>query len=222
MTTEEIMIEVTPKQLKAALLFAAKNDSRKRLEGVCIEHGPLGSRLLATDGHRLLCVNLGDAVKREKVLRYVIARDVVEPIVKGFAKLPSVAIHFEQDAPTLDPERPDVKVVSVPRIHIHGVATVDVQAADNVFPDYTEIVPEKCSGKLAQFNPSYISDCAKASELLEGKAAYANIAHNGHGPALVDVGPNALAIVMPLWGEVAMTPPAWYTGNSVVTKKVAA
>jgi hypothetical protein len=204
MTTEEIMIEVTPKQLKAALLFAAKNDSRKRLEGVCIEHGPLGSRLLATDGHRLLCVNLGDAVKREKVLRYVIA------------------IHFEQDAPTLDPERPDVKVVSVPRIHIHGVATVDVQAADNVFPDYTEIVPEKCSGKLAQFNPSYISDCAKASELLEGKAAYANIAHNGHGPALVDVGPNALAIVMPLRGEVAMTPPAWYTGNSVVTKKVAA
>jgi DNA polymerase III sliding clamp (beta) subunit (PCNA family) len=85
-TTKTRTVEVRIGALKAALLFAPKNDVRAYLCGACIDHGPKGVRLVATDGHRLLVVNLTDTPQNLSV-RYVLSRDVMERAVKAYANM---------------------------------------------------------------------------------------------------------------------------------------
>jgi hypothetical protein len=200
--------EVTIGQIKAALLFASKDITRVRLNGACIDHTPTGTRLITTDGHRAFIAKIDETPVEGEPVRYVIGRAILETVAKLNAKLSSVAVVWEQHT-SPDPQREGVTIVSVPHIHIAGIPTEDLQVAMGAFPEYERIVPAKCSGKLAQFNVSYLADCSKAKKLL-GSGEIVTVAHNGDRAALVILNENAFAIVMPMRGEAELSPPAWF------------
>ena len=213
MTTRTLTAEVTIAQMKAALLFIDKTDVvRGYLNGVCIDHTPKGTRMIATDGNRLIVLRVDETPVEGEPTKYVIGREILETVAKLHSKAVSVAVVWEQDS-NPDPEKEGVTVVSVPRVTVAGIPTVDVQVVSGPFPDYTKVIPKKCSGKLAQFNPSYIMDCAKARKLFVSSRGtivdFVPIAHNGDEGAMVYIADGVFAVVMPMRGDVEMTPPAW-------------
>lgn len=237
MTTETLSVSIPVPMLKAAMLFAAKDDMvRKYLVGVCIEHGPRGVRVLATDGHRMFVGNVAvderapesarESMKRAEPLRYVVSRDVIANAIKGHGgKRFSAPVEFVWERETKpDPEREGVVIVSCARITVGVVAfgqqvTTDVQDNMGRFPEYERIIPAKTSGKLAQFNAEYIADCAKARETLNdsrrGVTGYISIQHNGDSAAFVSLSADAFAIVMPMRGDKQCKDnlPEWFTGK---------
>ncbi len=223
MTTRTLTCELTPGQIKAALLFASKLDTRGYLNGICIDYTAHGVRLIATDGHRLLCIQVNDTPVDGSPQRFVIGREVLESVVKGFGKVPGYACVWEQTT-SPDPQRAGVTIVGLATIHLHGVATTDVQDTMGKFPEYERIIPEQCSGKTGQFNSAYITDCAKARKALGiGYSDHVFIAHNGeHGAALVEISDKAFAVVMPMRGEVTVTRPLWFNGHTQSEEKQAA
>lgn len=218
MTTRTLTTEVTIGQIKAALLFAAKEDVRGYLKGVCIDHTPNGTLLIATDGNRAIVVCLDTEPFAGEPTRYVVGRDILETVAKLNSKAGSVAFVWEQDT-NPDPTREGVTVVSVPRVTVAAIPTVDLQVTLGKFPDYTRIIPEKASGQKAQYNAYFLADCAKARKALGIRnEGCIEIAHNGKGPGMVRLTDDALAIVMPFSlghkvDEVELTAPSWFTGK---------
>jgi len=188
---------VTPNQLKAALLFASKKDVRYYLNGVCLEATATHTRMIATDGHRAIIINLThDADKAPPVdapVRYIVKREHVESAIKAFAK-----------AQMLDIE------CNALECNINGIAGALI---DGRFPEYERIVPRKVSGDPATYNTAYLNDMAKARALLG--VAYADcvpVSQNGEGPALVKITDDALAVIMGVRGLPDMRAPEWFTG----------
>ncbi len=215
MTTETISFEAPVAALKAALLFAADNDARGYLCGVCVEHGPQGTQFTATDGHRLFNTLVSADTVRAEPLQYVIHRDVIHAAIRLVKRQTSLPIVWEQVS-NPDPERTGVTVVNQAHITIAGIQTTDVQVEHGRFPGWTRIVPTKLSGKLAQFNPSYVYDCGKARALLLGKntsdpgSVFVHVMHNGDGPGFVSLGDDAFAVLIPCRSEESeYTYPKW-------------
>ena len=228
MTIETRTCEVRPAALKAALLFAAKDagETRGYLKGVCVEHVADHVRLIATDGHRLLCVKVGPdaALGAANRYRYVIPRDVIASALKLHAKAPLIAIKWERET-VPDPERPGVTIVRCARVDVGGIVTTDVQDASGPFPDYERIVPRETSGKLAHFNTEYLNDCSKAKALLgaRGVPGFIEVFHNGDSAGVVDIDSDAFAVVMPMRGSGAtFALPEWFAGAGDSAKERAA
>jgi DNA polymerase III sliding clamp (beta) subunit (PCNA family) len=222
MTTRTITAEVSIAQLKAALLFAPKSDVvRAYLVGVCFDYQPQRCmRLVATDGHRMIVMNLGgepNAAGISSGARFVVSRDVLDRAVKAYAKEQSIQVTWSQDTDA-DPERPGVVIVRCAKITVGELPTTDVQDNSGRFPGYERIVPAKTSGKTAQFNALYLADCAKAADWLKATkrrdevSGFINVAHNGDSAALVDLGESAFAIVMPCRPGAEPALPDWYAG----------
>lgn len=193
-------ITVTPSQIKAALLFAGDRDVRYYLNGICVETRPTGARLVATDGHRLVVVNVpqidesGETLALE-VSQFIIPRDACETAVKAFGKLPQIEIVRDGKTRTLG-----------------GLPFTEI---DGKFPEYARLVPAKVSGETAQFNAMYITDCAKARKILDAGEDWdhVGIGHNGNGPAIVPLTDCAFAVVMPIRWDAPMSAPEWFTGK---------
>ena len=87
------------------------------------------------------------------------------------------------------------------------------------FPAYRRIIPQTLSGKLAQFDPIYLADFAKARAELKGSKANKNgsdtpiVRYNGGDPALVDfaydTGFQAIGVLMPVRDRTTPAPYAW-------------
>lgn len=206
-------IEIPLSHIKAALLFALKDDvTRRRLSGACIEFGTFGARMVATDGHRAIVISLN--TDASEPVRYVVAREVLETACKAFAKQTTVPFVWERESKP-DPDHADVTVTGAARITVGGLPTVDHQDAFGGFPEWERVVPTEFSGKLAQFNPYYLADCARARELLcnlRKGAGLTFIAHNGDRAGLATLAECAFAIVMPMVGKADTNLPAWFAG----------
>ena len=201
MSTETLTVDITPAQLKAALLFASDGDAtRTYLAAIRIEHGPKQTRMYATDGHRLLCVKLDNGTSRERPLAYSVPRSVIESLVKGFGKLPAITFQWCKT----DDGKASIKA-----------GAIEVTGETVLYPDVLRVIPATFSGETAQFNPRYIADACKAKELLTGARkssgqAILGIAHNGGSAALLGLGPDAFGVLMPMLTD-APTLPAWFT-----------
>lgn len=220
MTIRTLTCEVTPAQIKAALLFAANQDVRAYLNGACLEHSAKGTRLFATDGNRIIVIRLDETPVVGDPVRYVVSRDVLESVVKGFGKVPSVAFVWEQSESIPDETRPGVMIVPSPVVHVHGIKTEDLQVNRGKYPQTDRVVPTECSGKRAQFSASFIMDCAKARKALgERHPDAVVIMHNGDSPALIVLSESAFAAVAPMRNDSEkMTAPSWYTGKPAAAK----
>ena len=219
MTNRTVTAEVSIAQLKAALLFAPKSDVvRQYLVGACFDYQPQRCmRLVATDGHRMIVINLGGEPNAVSGVRFVVSRDVLDRAVKAYAKERAIQVTWSQDTDP-DPERGGVVIVRCAKITAGELPTTDVQDNSGRFPDYERIVPAKTSGKTAQFNALYLADCAKAAELLKATKrrdevpGFINVAHNGDSAALIDLGESAFAIVMPCRAGALPALPDWFAG----------
>ena len=228
MTTETRTCEINVSAIKAALLFTGKEDIRGYLNGTCVEHGPLGVRLIATDGHRMLVQKIGepdpDSPEVETV-RFIVGNDTLKAAVKLAGKAASMTCVWQQTRRP-DETRSDVTVVETAKISIGGIAATDLQDTFGKYPTYERIVPRSISGELAQFNAYYLADCAKAKEILTGsKMGYVTVGHNGNGPALLNISDAAFAVLMPMRGDKIedIRVPEWFDATAAnVTQREAA
>lgn len=199
---------VTPGQLKAALLFAGKNDVRFYLNGILLERGHDYRRMVATDGHRLICINLPhppsedpehDAAPPPKgsPLRYIVPREAVEQAIKAFGKNNLITVRCDGKNVVLE--------------------GIKANLLDANFPGYERIIPTEASGEYAGFNALYLADCVKASQLLSpSKLPHPDrcqCAPNGDGPAFVHLSDDAFCVIMSV-RDAKLAPagvPNWYS-----------
>jgi DNA polymerase III subunit beta len=209
--------------VKALLLSAGDGDIRYYLNGVLLDLSTPGrAHLVSTDGHRLTALNLDQdvAIETENLDawrdwkcggnpgQYIIPRETLEavkPKKTGKIVFPLiVTITRTPDIP--DPERPGVTIQGTFALTVEGQTTAAGVPIDGQFPDWKRILPRQVSGEVAQFNGDYVADCTKAAQLLnESKEAFATIAHNGNGPALINLSADAFGVLMPM---LATAPPS--------------
>jgi DNA polymerase-3 subunit beta len=179
-------------ELKALLICAAKNDVRYYLNGVHFESSANGMIAAATDGHRLLCINL--PAENAPNIKNLIPRALIEAAVKTKSVYIEITI-----------EGGNVTLASAGQ-SISGSIT------DGVFPDYRRVIPNSVSGIQGNdFNNTYLVDFDKIGALIEGGKA--SVLQNGPGmSALVRFdNENAIGVIMPLRHDLHknLNRPAW-------------
>ena len=181
--------------LKAAILCASSEESRYYLRGV---HLSTSGHMVTTDGHRLFCAKLTEAV----------AADVIIPLdtVKAALKLaPKKAATIELNGNTLG-----------------GVVFTPV---DGTFPNWKAVIPAPegyQSGDMegrAHFNPEYIYDLGQMSRALGSKTGcnfrlHAWGADNPHG---VTFGgrEDCFAVIMPMRQLATDAVPVWSVARAI-------
>ena len=157
--------------LKAAAMFASKEETRYYLKGVAVQAGPRGVYLVATDGHRMLAFR--QSADDTPPVDIIIPADVIARIKPDR--------HVEDATLTRDGD-------TQWRIDYCGTA-ISFAPIDGTFPDWRRAVPKETTGEMAQFDPAYVGDFAKVAKALGANPrADVKIAHNGRGPALVTFG----------------------------------
>jgi DNA polymerase-3 subunit beta len=179
-------------ELKALLLCAGKKDIRYYLNGVHFESSANGMIAAATDGHRLLCINL--PIENAPGIKNLIPRALIEAAVKTKSVYIEITI-----------EGGNVTLASAGQ-SISGSIT------DGVFPDYRRVIPNSVTGIQGNdFNNTYLVDFDKIGALIEGGKA--SVLQNGPGmSALVRFdNENAIGVIMPLRHDLHknLSRPAW-------------
>lgn len=159
--------------LKSALLFVSKEQSRYYLTGIAIEAEADNVRITSTDGHRLFTASI-ECPDLPKFEAFIIPADAVKRALTGYKEL----------AIEIDPLT-------------RFIGSVSFTPIDGTFPDWRRIAPSELSGKVAQFNPSYIGEFGKAAKLLR---ADITVHHNGNAPAVVTFGlrEDCVGLIMPM------------------------
>jgi len=177
-------ITLSPDLLKAAVLFASKDDPRYYLKGVAIQATIATIKVAATDGHRLFVARV-DQTENTETFSIIIPSDAIATATKG-AKHPL-----------------DLSKLSDTQWRLGDTILTPI---DGTFPEYSRIVPTGVSGETAQYNPEYVAALGKANKLLGGSAENVTIGFNGDKPALVTgsgfKAHNAVAVLMPLRSAV--------------------
>jgi DNA polymerase-3 subunit beta len=169
-------ITITRPDLFAAVSHAVSTEKlRYYLGGVFIQRA-IGGGLLytATDGHRLLQAHDAAAVMEEADSAIIGCKPKIHP-----------KLH-----------KSDFSIWVDGRLDF-GDWLLAAKIFDGVFPDYTRVIPDKCSGVTAQFNAKYLSDMQGVANILD--AQHPCIHHNGNGPALVSFGLEPIfGVIMPV------------------------
>lgn len=214
-------VNINARALKASAMCASAEEARYYLKGVFIEETVAGVTLTATDGHRLAVLNHkrhGDDVTPICAPSVIVPLHLIDKLKIG-KRAPDYATL------TVDTSSTPAKLT----LAFDGLS-ITADAVDGTYPNARAIVrgafvPHKDdAGKLAHFNPAYVSAFGKMKELLRGcKATVLPIYHNGHSPALVDFlgvpetddGLRGFGVLMPCRAPAdaagpLSAPPAWY------------
>lgn len=171
--------------LRAALLCAAKKDTRQYLNGVWLDI-PQG-RIVGSDGARMFV----GQIPRGELPAVLVPRDLAERALKTCPK------------PNRYDEAPEFFVEVAPGAvslkHADGSFTAD-RDQDLQYEQYERVIPAETSGESAQYNLEFLVTAQDALRLYANdKRAVAAIEYNGDGPAVLSAaGHNAFALVMPL------------------------
>lgn len=192
-------ITITRAQLRAALIFAADKDIRYYLNAVLLEVGECGDcRLVATDGHRLAVLAVGDqpgALAGE----YLIPREVIKPIKRAGRLTPATVDIEIEPARSADGNTGGRVLVRCGDDIIAGGALVDGK-----FPDWQRVIPEpsRMSGEPAAYNAFYLGDIGAALVELGDKYPVLELKHNGTSAGLAIYPQHGLMVaVMPMRGS---------------------
>jgi hypothetical protein len=191
-------INVKLSALRAISQFSADQDIRYYLNTVRIEADQNRTILTATDGH---CLGIHRTLRAENEcdkVTILLPFDVIKMLKPAKNKLDAAVIETD------DGLKGTISVV--------GGATIGWTAVDGKFPDIPRVIPQKCSGEVAQINPAVLAKFAAANKLF-GKTWAPKIWHNGTSCAAVTLQePDFFGCLMPyrdpegLTGYVA---PAW-------------
>lgn len=169
----QFTITLTRAQLRAALIFAADKDIRYYINGVLLQVGECGDcRLIATDGHRLAVLDVGDhpgATPGE----YIMPRDALKAVKRA----------TRNGSKTVDLQIDGGRVM----ITDGGDIIAGGLLIDGKFPDWQRVCPEpsRMSGELGTFNAFYLADIGAALVELGEKFPALEMLHNGTSAGLV-------------------------------------
>ena len=179
-------------ELKALLICAGKKDIRYYLNGVHFESSAHGMIAAATDGHRLLCINL--PAENALGIKALVPRELIEAAVK--TKAPVIDVSIEGQHVTLSSAGQNVSGGLI----------------DHPFPDYRRVIPEKTTGEnIADFDNEYLVDFDKVGKLVDG--GLAQVVQNGPSAALVHYSTEyVIGVLMPMRKDAVKGPtlrPYW-------------
>lgn len=198
--------DISVPYLRAALLFAAKQDVRYHLIGVnLVSHGDSTGQLQATDGHRAVVIRL-NGMPAGYQFSAIIPRESIETILKskGVRKAVSVSVQIAE-------EMLDYRGAAFTLCEPVSGVTVGGKTIDGTFPDIARVTPKTISGEASQYNWQYMADCQDAAEILAGSGGEgAPVAYNGDGPAIVYLSEDAFALVMPCRKTAPDRAPDWF------------
>lgn len=186
-----VIVEVNA--LKALAICAGLDATRGMLTSVCVDTTTEGrTHLVTTDGHRMLIV--GNATTEGDVVpgRYLLPLFDVKAVKQaGTPRYPQPAVIC------IDPDPRHTEVTKGGKFSIKGKSIVSGELLHGwQYPEWSRVIPRETSGKLAHFNFGYVGDFQRIGELLGRE--FPVIRHNGDGAALIDLGANALGILMPI------------------------
>lgn len=213
------MIEVNGNLFRAVMAFASTEETRYYLNGVYIEPHETGALLVATDGHRLVCVHDVDA----KCDKAAIVK--LPPVMLAALAPEKIVIQDEGDEEECGGDTQSTYAEGPARsltIDADGIATVgkELRSAHSVFidgkyPDWRKVVNAidlvESAGPFQMFNCEYLATFAKMARLLsEGNNSQVMFVPGKHaeGPMLVlfPVAANAFAVVMSTKPNTAVLP----------------
>ncbi|EPS1221635.1 hypothetical protein ACVBR5_000861 [Burkholderia cenocepacia] len=170
-------INATASALKAVQIIAPKNDIRYFMNGVLVEAREKETRLVATDGHRLVVyrIECNNEVPAGESISIIVPNAVIDRLKLGKETPDEVTFESADDG----------------RMFIsHDDIRVTFKPIEGNFPNYRKVTPEKVSGESGHFKPGYLFDFQKVGAALKRQRTVNNIL-----PLLCQNGPTGAAIV---------------------------
>lgn len=201
------MIITLPSNLFAAVaLFRGVKDICSYLNGVYLETGPLGARLVATDGHTMGVGRIAGSFPVASVIIPELLVKLVKLVKSGSRNPETVDLEFDETPSTGTASGDTLRGVTL-RTYDGAVTAAEVEGK---FPDWRRVCPSTpASGECGQFQHQYLVRCDKASQLL-GAGLFATIAHDGPmNSARCTLGDDMFAVIMPNRNPPELTPPTW-------------
>ena len=162
-------INVKLSALHAVAQLAADKEIRYYMVSVRVEANATQTILAATNG---TCVGMYRVVDVENEVddkvSFLLPLDVIKMLKPAKNGLDAAVIETNDGA--------------TGTISVVGGATVAWAAVDGKFPDIARVIPQTCSGEVAQFDPALIAKFAAANKCL-GSRANLKIWHNGGSAA---------------------------------------
>lgn len=185
----------------AASLFHGINDIRYYLNGLLLETGIHGARLIGCDGHQLAVARIEGEFPESSI----IIPSTLVAAVKSKAKGPQhVMLEF------LEGNQQFKDGVFVPRdiTLTFGETTTTAKELDGKYPDYRRVVPSEVDGTVAQFDPRLVNRIDKACSIL-GYKFFVGIAPNGNSSGLSVIDDGLVVVTMPFKADPKKVSPAW-------------
>jgi len=182
-------MKIDIRKLIAADIFASTEQTRFYLNGVYFEVKEGKGQFVATDGHRLVMLPLGD----------MDGPDCSVIIPSSLIKKIKLDKHLDLGEITIETgaHYSDIK------IDYYG-ATYGEKAIDGTYPDFRRILPaddlEQKGAPLIGFNPTYLGSFAKVHKILGKKNAHIHMAIYSADRAVKITSPDLdyTAILMPV------------------------
>ena len=177
-------INMTAAQVGVLLQFAAKNDIRHYLNGICLQVDGIKGFAIATDGVILgvFRLHLPEPLGKSEV---IIPRDILEN-VKCTAAGAVVTINVDTDTGAISVQQ--------------GSAEWRGQSHPGSYPDWRRVIPEKVSGKAANMSGIVQEKLIKAAKIIQGaKNPLVGLGQNGEAASMIDLGdPDFFGVAMPV------------------------
>lgn len=205
--------------LRAAILFAAKDDVREQLTAVCIDPDPAAGRVrIAATDKNMMFVATAPAQLYGKTTPVLLSAASLKPAIAAFR----AADIRRAGALTVDPGRryarlslvladASTAIEDVLRDRENEIVSALAPMADAQYVDYRRALP--IPGAIQQatspaaVNPKLLWTICKAAELLDDRYSVAPhvrfFAADEHGPQCAAIASDAIAAVMPMRADSA-------------------
>ena len=190
----------------AASLFRGINDVRYYLNGLYLETGPKGARLVGCDGHQLAVARIeGDY----PVSSIIIPGCLVDVVKKKVQSAQFVTLDFAKGEKQYK-DQENIKGMFLPRdiTLSYGETTTTSKELDGNYPDYRRVTPEKTDGKAAQYDPRLVIRIDKACSIL-GFKHFTGIAYNADKSGLSVINDHFIVVTMPIRVDPEKSLPGW-------------
>ena len=207
-------ITILGRYLAALSHFAAVQDVRFYLKGICLEIHPTETRLIATTGVRMMAVRHFEEVALDKPLQVIIPTE----LFKGCRGQGPTIVRVGELANENTSHARHVAVSATA-----GATWAQGLSLDGRFPEWQRVIPSEVSGEVSQLDPLELAEVTKGFVALNGKKATTSMAigHAGESSAVLVnmLDPNVVAILMPLRKTKAVIDAEKKTGVPWVPKQ---
>lgn len=200
--------------LRAAILFAAKDDVREQLTAVCVDPDPAAGRvrIVATNKHVML-IATAPAQLYGKTAPVLLSAASLKPALSAFR----AADIRRAGALVIDPARRSARLAltegeaNPDAVRENEIVSALAPMVNSQYVDYRRALPipgaVRRATPPAAVNPKLLGTICKAAELLDDRSSVAPhvrfFAADAYGPQCAALSSDAIAAVMPMRAESA-------------------